>query len=343
VSNNPSNAQDPITIPYTVPADLIDSMNSMRHPVIVAHVRPDADALASMIAVALGWRRNEITPKVALPGGSLSQRLGFMFDMAKVPVATAADFAQADGFIAVDTAKQSRCNLPPELKNKDWPAGRPIANIDHHGTNTLFGQYNWVEPEASSTAELIYHLLRAAGKAIDRTMASLLFAGIHADTSGFALSNTTASSLQAASELVQLGADVAEIGERLCHSQTRSLFDLLRVIYAHTKVLADGRLAYSTASYDEIIGSGCTAADIDDQVDVVRSLDGVQLAMLFTEGVPGKTRINFRGSGPVTVVDLAAKFKGGGHQRAAGAVINGSLLEVVHRVIPEAIEHLNRF
>jgi phosphoesterase RecJ-like protein len=315
----------------------------MHRPVVMTHVRPDADALACMFSVALAWRREDVTPKVSLPEDSLSQRLVFMFEMADVPLAAPADFEQADGFIALDTAKQSRCNVPPELKYTDWAAGRPIVNIDHHGTNTLFGQHNWVEPNASSTAELIYYLLKEAGKAINETMASLLFAGIHTDTSGFALPNTTASSLQAASELVRLGADAADLGERLCHSQSRSLFDLLRVIYTNTKVLADGRLAYSTASYDEIIGSGCTAADIDDQVDVVRSLDGVQLAMLFTEGVPGKTRINFRGSGPVTVVDLAAKFNGGGHERAAGAVISGSLLEVVDRILPEAIEHLNRF
>ena len=117
---------------------------------------------------------------------------------------------------------------------------------------------------------------------------------------------------------------------------------MLRVIYANTKTLADGRLAYATASHDEIHDAGCTAADIDDQIDIPRSLDGVQLAMLFTEANKGKTRINFRSSGDVTVVELAAEFDGGGHRQAAGAVLGCSLDEAVEKVVPRAVEHLRR-
>jgi len=102
-------------------------------------------------------------------------------------------------------------------------------------------------------------------------------------------------------------------------------------------------LSYSAASYADIKNAGCTAADIDDQINVPRSLDGVVLAMLFTEGVQGKTRINFRGSGQVTISELAAIFKGGGHAQAAGAILNCGIDEAIEQVIPQALEHLNTF
>ncbi len=326
-----------------VPGSVIEAIRRMRAPVMIAHVVPDADALGSMFAMAVAWASDECQPKVALPPGSLSQRLGFMFDQAEVAVATADDFAAADGFIVLDTAKKDRCNVGPEIKGADWSAGRPVVNIDHHGTNTHFGDLDWVVEDAGSTCELVFFLLRAADRPIAPHTASLLYAGIHTDTLGFSLPTTSAAALTAAAQLVLSGADVGELGERLCRGQRKSEFDLLRVVYANTKLLAEGRLAYSTASHQEIVGAGCTAADIDEQISIPRSLHGAQLAMLFSEGDIGRTRINFRGSGDVTVQDLAAEFGGGGHLQASGAVLDCGLEEAVETVIPRAVEYLKKF
>lgn len=326
-----------------VPAQIVEAVGGMRRPVVVAHVVPDADALGSIFGTALAYGGNGCVPKVALPDGSLSQRLTFMHDWAKVPVATRADFEGADGFIVLDTAKKQRCNVGREWGDADWSAGRPVVNIDHHDTNTRFGDVNWIDAEAGSSAELVLRLLQAADKPISPMVASMLFAGILTDTAGFSLPTTSPSGLSAAAELVRLGADVAELGERLCRSQTQSEFDLLRVIYANTRRAAGGAIAYSIATYEDITGAGCTAADIDDQVSIPRSLSGVRLAMLLTEGNKGKTRINFRGEGKVEVLDLAKKFDGGGHKQAAGAVIDAPLSETTDMIVAAAVEHLKRF
>ncbi len=324
-------------------ADLVGTLESWSRTVIIAHVTPDADALGSMFALAkvFGNGDDGRVATVSLPESSLSQRLGFLHEWAKVPVAQVEDFAHADGFVVVDTAKKPRCNLPAELP-EDWDSGRRIVNIDHHASNTGFGWINWVVGDASSSAELVYRLLKFWEKRIDPLVASLLYAGIHTDTSGFSLPNTSESALSAAAELVGKGADVVELGERLERSQQLSEFKLLRTIYANTRLTADGRIAYSTADYQEIAEAGCTAADIDDQVSVPRSLQGTRLAMLFTEGVRGKTRINFRGEAGVPVLELAKGFGGGGHTAAAGAIIEGIPSEVVARVLPEAEAYLNR-
>jgi len=315
----------------------------MRLPIVIAHVVPDADALGAMLGMALAWTRENWQPKVSLPDGSLSQRLSFLVAWAQPQMASPADFAAADGFIVLDTAKKDRCNIGTALKGTDWSAGRRIVNIDHHSTNTRFGAVNWIVDDAGSTCELVYHCLRAADRPITPVTASLLYAGIQTDTLGFSLPTTRASALRVAADLVDLGANVGELGERLGRSQRKSEFDLLRVIYANTRIVGDGRVAYSSASYDEIQRAGCTAADIDEQINVPRSLDGVQLAMLFTEGRRGKTRINFRGSGRVTVIELAGEFKGGGHSQSAGAILDCGLQEAIDKVVPRAIGYMKRF
>ncbi|MCH7700299.1 MAG: bifunctional oligoribonuclease/PAP phosphatase NrnA [Planctomycetes bacterium] len=320
---------------------IIDRLNRWKQPVIVGHVVPDADCLGSMLAIARAWAGNGVVPRVALPDGCVSQRLGFMVEAAQIPVATAEDFANADGFVAVDTAKKSRCNVGPHTP-ESWADGRELINIDHHSTNTRFGELNWIVDTASSAAEMAHGLIRHSGRNIDSTVAMLLYCGIHADTGGFSLPMTSPNTLEAGAHLVKCGANVPLIGEQLCRSQRLNEFNLLRTIYANTRLVADGRIAYSTASYDEITGAGCAAADIDDQVGVPRSLQGIRIAMLFSEGNPGKIRINFRGEGGLDVLSLAQQVGGGGHRESAGAVAEGSLEEVVKRVVAMATDYIDK-
>lgn len=325
------------------PQEVVDRIAAMRRPVVVAHVVPDTDALGSMFGFALAYAGNGCRPKVALPAGSLSQKNAFMHEWAKVEIASPEDYKNADGFVVLDTAKKPRCNVDACFKDVDWSAGRPVINIDHHDTNTQFGDVNWVIPDATSCAEIVHRLLVAAGKPISPMAATMLYGGIHGDTLGFSLPTTSAESLRSAAELVSLGANVSELCENLCRSQTRSEFDLLRHVYANTKVAADGRVAYSTLTHAEITGAGCTAQDIDDQVSIPRSLRGVKLSFLLSEGNPGKTRINFRGEGNVDVLELARKFNGGGHTQAAGAVIDGTIPDVESRVLAAAVEHIAKY
>lgn len=323
-----------------VPDEVTSTLRALRRPVVISHVVPDADALGSMFAVVRAMSGGDCAPKASLPLGSLSQRLRFMSDWAQPTVAKESDFQDADGFVVLDTAKLPRCNMFRELKQTAWAGDRPVLNIDHHATNTRFGTINWVVDKAGSTCELVYYLALAMDLPIDDVTASLLYAGIQTDTSGFSLPTTTPAALQVASGLAGHGARIGELGERLCRSQSQSEFNLLKTIYANTRVVADGRIAYSSASFDEIKAAGCTAADIDDQVDIPRSVDGAVLAMLFTEGIVGKSRINFRGSGSVTVVELAEEFGGGGHKQAAGSVLDCHVQDAIERVVPRAKAYL---
>jgi len=215
-----------------------------------------------------------------------------------------------------------------------------VLNIDHHDTNERFGTVDWIVDDAGGTCQLIYEALAALGWPIAPHVASLLYAGLHDDTLGFSLPNATARALAAASKLVAAGADIPMLGDRLCRSQSLSELRLLRTVYDNTQTVADGRIAYSTVSFDELAASGCTPADIDDQVSVPRALRGVRLAILFSEGEPQNVRINFRGKDGVEVAELAKRLGGGGHRHAAGSRIHGPMARVVADVLAAATDYL---
>lgn len=315
------------------PRELIEALAGARKLVVAGHVTPDVDALGCMLAVARSVPASGAA--ISLPAAPSSQKLRFLIDLAGgPPIADAARVAEADIIAVVDTASTNRVNVPGKWESL---AGKFVVNIDHHITNPDFGQINWVVDNASSTSELVYRLIVGAGWPLDATTASLLYAGIHADTCGFSLPTASAETFDAVAALVRAGADIERVGMRICRSQEPHEFDLIRSVYHNTRVVAEGRLAYSTLSYDEIRSAGCSPDDIDDQVSIPRSLSRIRIAILFSEGERGVIRMNFRGENGMAVLPLAQKLGGGGHTYSAGARIRGEMADVVDRVIHEAV------
>jgi bifunctional oligoribonuclease and PAP phosphatase NrnA len=338
--DNPTNKVDSNRRPSS---EFLKALQAVRRPLLVAHVTPDADAVGGMLALATAMRDHAIEAVVGLPVQTLAAKLQFMLDL--VPRTPLAGQWTADGrhdsAIVLDTASEKRINIRPPL---DLSGSLPVFNIDHHITNTDFGSYNWVDPHATSTCELVARLIAELGWPFSTATASLLYAGIHGDTAGFSLPSTSADSLRVAADMVQAGADVGHIGEQLCRSQNRSDFEMLRRVYDHTKVVVNGQIAYSFLSHEDIAGAGCKADDIDDQVSIPRALKGVRIALLFSEGEPGVIRVNLRGEGRVTVVEIAKKFGGGGHAQAAGIRFPDKTMdEAIQEVIAAATERLREY
>ncbi len=321
--------------------EFLQALRQARRPFVVAHVTPDADAVGAVLALSEGLRRIGSSPTAGLTPGRTAAKLRFMFELAPaVPLAETWTAADHDAVIVLDTAGEKRIQIEPKLPPD---AGIVVFNIDHHFTNTLFGRHHWVDPDATSTSEMIFRLLGMLDVDLTPAVASLLYAGIYGDTGGFSYPNTTAAVLHAAGDLVRAGADVSRVGEQLCRSQTRSDFELLRRVYDHTTVTPDGRIAYSFLTLQDVAESGCTADDIDDQVSVPRALKGVRLALLFSEAQPGIVRVNLRGEGDTSVVEIAQRFGGGGHRQSAGVRLRGRTVEeAIREVLAAAAEHLDR-
>ncbi|MBN1342895.1 MAG: bifunctional oligoribonuclease/PAP phosphatase NrnA [Phycisphaerae bacterium] len=305
---------------------------------VVGHVRSDADCVGSMAGLALALRGEGKEPTVAVQRTLVPQRMLQLFDWAGVTPTETPDLEDVDLVIALDTAAADRLNI---ACGSQGLAGRPMVCVDHHATNTRFGDWNFIRSTASSTSELVFELLTELRWEVTPAIATQLYAGIHGDTGGFSLPNTTDRSLEVASRLSRAGARIPEVCQHLCRSMTRNEFELLALVYANTRSSEDGSVTWSTLTHQEIVSSGCSHSDIDDQVVVPRSLEGTRIAILFSEGLPGSVRLNVRSEGDIDVLPLIREFGGGGHRNAAGTSIkNQPIDEVVQRVIRRTVEYL---
>jgi bifunctional oligoribonuclease and PAP phosphatase NrnA len=216
-----------------------------------------------------------------------------------------------------------------------------VVNVDHHVSNTRFATLNLVSTEAASTGELVYDLFKAWKLHIPPGAASCLYATILSDTGGFRHDNTSARALRAAAELVQLGADPVMIARGLFKSRPASSLRMQGRILQSLHYEFDDRLVWGSISQAGLRDSGATTDQADSAIDQLNTLRGQELAILFKEAGPRLTKVSIRSRDQVDAAELAAKFGGGGHHRAAGIELALPLKEAEARVLAEVRARMN--
>ena len=296
--------------------------------VVMSHLRPDGDAIGCAVALALClralgkevvvWNHDGALEKLRfLPGSDLVQR----------PPAHPAEF---DVAIAVDTSTQPRLGDALHAVR----CARLWINIDHHISNTGYGELVYVDSHAPAAGQIIYELIAATGLPFDAAMAENLWAAISTDTGSFQYSNTTARTFEIAAELIRAGVNVGKISEQLYQTQPRRRLLLLRALLNSMQFTSGGRaasFALSRATVDEL---GAGPEDTEGLIDTLRSTEGVLVAAFFEELDGGRVRVSMRSKDPrYDVCKICAHFGGGGHTLAAGARVAGGLAEVEAKVL----------
>jgi bifunctional oligoribonuclease and PAP phosphatase NrnA len=313
--------------------DVRGAIETAREILVFGHVNPDADCIGSLLVMASGLQRIGKRVSLVLPGASVSRKYRFLLDLA----GPSDGVQRPDLVIVLDTAMLRRINKPREMLLPD----APICNIDHHLGNERFGRFNWINTAAASCCQMVYLLAQALNVPLDADQATLLYAGLHADTCGFSLACTDETALAIGAELARRGARIGWVCQKLHRSLSISDFRLMQLVYANTRISPCGRFAWSTATQDEMDAIGVKPNDIDEQVAVPRSIDGVKIAALLTETRRGTVRINLRAEDQINILPLAQSLGGGGHAQAAGAVVDGTFSEVVARITALALRYLD--
>lgn len=215
----------------------------------------------------------------------------------------------------------------------------PIINIDHHITNKQFGQINWVDPEATATGELIYELVGALGQELSPEVALCLYTAIVGETGFFAYSNTRPKTFRLAASLLERGVDPWAVAQRL-RENTPERLKLLAEVLQGLERSEDGRLAWMAVTQELLEKTKTGAEDTEEFISFPRSLREVEVAILFREVDPHTFKISLRSKNEVDVAKLAEQFGGGGHKKAAGCTVNGSLKEVQEKVLRAVQEAL---
>jgi len=318
--------------------DIRLSLEESQKPWVFGHVNPDADCIGSLLVIAGALRAMGKQPHLVLPTETVSQKYKFMLDLAPEFLSQPPRHPRdADLIIVLDTALLKRINKPTDL---DMPAA-PICNIDHHLGNDRFGTFNWIDVSAASTSQMVCLLLKAMNVNFTPNQATLLYAGLHSDTCGFSLAGTDPIALAVGSELARANAKIGWVCQKLHRSLKLSEFKLMKVVYANTQLSPCSRVAWSTVTQAEMNAIGAKPIDIDEQVSVPRSIDGVKIAVLFSETRPGLVRINLRAEDDINILPLAKFLGGGGHAQAAGATQHGNFDDVVRLVTQTTVEYLD--
>jgi phosphoesterase RecJ-like protein len=205
----------------------------------------------------------------------------------------------------------------------DWLAGIPIVNIDHHPTNTHFGEVNWVEPSAAATAQMLIHLIEALLIPLDAEIATCLLNGILTDTRGFRTSSTTPEVMETAIELMKAGASLSELTDQIFNHRPIGTIRMWSMVLQGIHL--EGRILWGeiTQEMRQRIGYG---RDGDGGlVNFLSSANEADIAVVFDELQDGRVNVSMRAVPGYDVSQVALELGGGGHAQAAGCILAGPL------------------
>jgi phosphoesterase RecJ-like protein len=314
---------------------ILERIAESRTICVVGHMRPDGDCVGSQLGLALALRA-EGKKVTVWNEDKIPQKYEFLDP--EHWIQRPEPGREFDIVIATDAASYERLgSVGQAIENR-----KLLINIDHHESNTRYGDLNWVSAREPSTGELVFRLLKAARWPITKPIADCLFTAVSTDTGSFQYPSTRPSTYHVAGELVGRGADLAKICDEVYQSYPVSRARLLRHIYSHFRLTHQNQIAYFWLKKKDFTRTGAETSDSEGLIDHIRAIAPVVVACVFEEMEPELTRVSFRSkSEHVNVNEIAAQFGGGGHPAAAGARIAGRPLTVQRRVIAALRKALN--
>lgn len=310
------------------------TLDAAQRILVSSHVRPDADAYGSAIAMALHlkaqgkevtlWNEEGLTEKFRyLPESGLVQA---------PPGQGKQDF---DVFLALDTSTKERLGrvLKATGQVTTW------INIDHHVSNHRYADLNYIDDTAPATGQIVYNYLSEAGGVITPAMADNLYAAISTDTGSFQYDKTSPHTFRLAADLVDKGVNVPELSRRMYDSYPRRRLELLKALLNSARFDCDDRVASFSLSMETAKNLAVLPEDNEGLIDHLRAVEGVQVAVFFEELPENKVRLSMRSKeSRFDVCKICGLFGGGGHAQAAGARLPGPLKAAEEKVL-EAICH----
>jgi phosphoesterase RecJ-like protein len=297
---------------------LVAYLRAHERPLLMTHVRPDADGMGSQLGLYDALKRIGKQPRVAI-ASKLPPRYEFL-DPKRAIIedfrpATAANFADRDCVLVMDTGTFNQLG-----DFGDWLKANPIprAVLDHHRTQDDLGGERYVDIESESCGRLAYDLSIALGVTPSPEAANHLFMAVATDTGWFRHPNATPPTFSLAAELVRLGAKPTELYEKLYEAAPLSRLKLTGVAIDRLKTRFGGRIAWTEILLSDYATTGAVPGDTEDLINFPRSVEGVEVALVFIEQPGNGTKVSFR-SKSLDVSKIAERYGGGGHKLASGA------------------------
>lgn len=313
--------------------ELVATLRGATTVAIVSHRDPDPDTIGSGIALglALEGMGKSVTLHCADPVPDAARFLACADRYTSDPPPATSDLIVTVDFGSVERAKFA------------LPAGPTLVNIDHHASNDRFGSVNLVDVTSAATAELVSRVIDALGVNWTADMATAALVGIMTDTGSFQFPSTDSRALERAARLREAGADLQAITYNVFRNKRFQALKLWGFAFSRLRREQDGQLVWTAVTREDFANAEALDEDISGLVEQVARANGMRVALLFNEHDAGMIKVSCRTSAWAPSVDASAvmvRFGGGGHLRAAGALITGSASEVQGAVLQAAREAL---
>jgi phosphoesterase RecJ-like protein len=324
-----------------VSKEIAEAVGRVGNFVLATHIRPDGDALGSLLALAyiLEGMGKQVLCYLEEP---LPEMYGFLPCTCRVET----DFEQVDAFVrSCDENVMGICldcgDLQRLGRNGSALTGiRPFAVIDHHQGNSGFGDLAWIEPHRSSTGEMVFDLARTLGAVVSRDAAACLYTAIVTDTGSFQYDNASSHTFTVAGRLVELGAEPARIARNLYDNASFGRIRLLQMVLATLEAHVDDQVAVIRVTRDMLRATGTRLEDTEGFINHPRSVRGVKVAVFLKESSDQDplVSVSLRAKGECDVQAVAARFGGGGHRNASGFKVGGRSIDQVRDQLLPVLE-----
>ncbi|HEY8909621.1 MAG TPA: bifunctional oligoribonuclease/PAP phosphatase NrnA [Desulfosporosinus sp.] len=316
------------------PSDMIEVLRKAPKVALFSHVSPDGDCIGSMLAMGLALEKmgKEVTFYNPNPVPSY---LAFLPGSQRVKQELPSP--QPKVLLFVDCTDLGRVNLTrPEISGDSI-----VLNLDHHISNLYFGDFNWVDAQASAVGEVALTLINQLGVEIDVDIATNLYTAIVTDSGCFQYSNTTAQTHRVTADLLDMGVDLSSIHHNIFDQKPLAQIRLLQCALNGLELRAEGQFAIMRLSLGDFQKSGAEQELSEGLINHARSIAGVEVAVLLREAGSQEIKVGLRSNIWLNVNEIAAQFGGGGHKRAAGCTLRSPMAEA-KQSITAAIEEALR-
>ena len=295
------------------------------------HKKPDADTVGSELAFASLLRRLGKSVDI-FNAESVPRSLSFLPGVKSIKTAKKVSKIY-DVAVIFECSDSDRMGNVIDLNKQ----ARLVINIDHHLKHSFFGHINMIDVHASSNSEQLYRLFEKMNCPILPEEAASLYSGIMADTGRFQHSNTNSETLRIASKLVERGAQVSFLCEKMFGTKSLSCLKLLAMALSNIRVEQEGKLVYTLVTKEDYRKTNSNDEETEDIVNYGLQIPTALISIFFRESRrEGAVKISFRSRKHVNVCKLAEEFNGGGHKYASGCEIEGSIQSVMKKVLSRA-------
>ncbi|MCR4604873.1 MAG: bifunctional oligoribonuclease/PAP phosphatase NrnA [Eubacterium sp.] len=302
---------------------LLDAIQKAGTIAISGHVRPDGDAIGSSMGLYFYLRDNYPEKQVDV----YLEEVPDSFSHIRDDMAMTVKCDKYDLFVVLDCGDEERLGDTAEIiKKSDF-----VLNIDHHITNTMFGNENIVDAKSSSTCQVLFTLMEE--EKISKLCAMALYTGIIHDTGVFKHNNTSYQTMIIAGQLMSKGIAFGEIIDSSFYNKTYKQLKILGHCLTESERELNGLVIYSVMKLSDMDAFNAKPSDLDGVIDELRTTEGVEVAILISERNPGEFKVSMRANQVADVSSIAKEFGGGGHIKASGCTIKDEPENVIKKLV----------